>query len=291
MSPERSSRVTTTAPVFRLLGLLLSLFLSTVTYQSLLTQDRNLCKLILFMSVQILAECLFKSRCPAVCTHVTTWETVNEILLNLTLVSVMKIYNVIWITFIGNIPVVLTISELLIDIILKYSFWSSGLNVNCTRRATFMVWPHAHLERNWISAYISLKCNWWCCYSYYCVAICTSVSSQARSKAQKLLTLCLRVEFFILERRSDYVSRSCGLRRVSRASFGYHYIVRNVSGMTICGRKVKHAEKFLPQCRFIKNFHGDYPKQYCSLLHYKTRGSVCNILIFFSIFYTSIFML
>lgn len=221
MSPERPSRVTTTAPVFRLLVLLRSMFFSTVTYHSLLTQDRNLLELILFRSVRIPEECLFKSQCPSVCTRVTTWERTNEILLTFTLEIVINICKVILIIFIRNIPVGLTILEISIDIIFEFEFWSSGLNDNCTRRATLVARPYTHREQNWVRAYIPLQCNWSCCYSHYCVAVWTSVSRQARSKARELLTLCIRVEIFLLAWRSDWVSRSCGLRWVSLASFGY----------------------------------------------------------------------
>jgi hypothetical protein len=221
MSPERPSRVTTTAPACRLLGSLLSMFFSIVTYHSLLTQDRSLSKLIHFRIVYIPAECLFKSRCPAVCMHVTRWEMTNEILLNLTLEIVIKICKVTLIISTWNIHVGLTILEISIDIIFEFSFRCSGICVDCTRRATLVVRPYAHLEQNWIRAYVSLKCNWSRCYSHYCIAVSTSVLRQARSKARELLTLCVCVEFFLLAWRSDWVSRSCGLRWVSRASFGY----------------------------------------------------------------------
>jgi hypothetical protein len=134
---------------------------------------------------------------------------------------IIKIYKVILIISIWNIPVGLTILGISIDIIFEFSFWSSCLSVNCTRRETLVVRPYAHLEQNWIRTYLSLKCNWSCCYSHYCVVIWTSVSRQARSKARELLTRCVCVEFFLLAWRSDWVSWSCGLRCDSHASFSY----------------------------------------------------------------------
>ena len=110
--------------------------------------------------------------------------------------------------------------DISIDIIFEFSFWSSGLNVNCTRRATLVVRPYAHLEQKLMCAYIPLKCNWSCCYSHYCVEIWKSVLRQGRSKSRELLSLCVGIEVFLLTWRSDWVSRSCGLRWVSRASFG-----------------------------------------------------------------------
>lgn len=64
--------------------------------------------------------------------------------------------------------------------------------------------------------------------------------------------------------------------------------VWDISGMTICGRQLKYLEKFLPHYRLIEKFHGDCPKQYCFVLHYKTRGNCCNILILQHILYKDI---
>ena len=220
MSPERPSRVTTTAPVFRLLGSLLSMFFSAVTHHSLLTQDRSLSKLVLFRSVHIPAVSIqiAMSYCLYACKNMRNAER-NFIKFDFG--NCYKKSVVILIISIWNIPVGLTILEISIDIIFEFSFWSSGLSVYCTRRATLVVRPYAYLEQNWVRAYVSLKCNWSCCYSHYCIAIWTSVSRQARSKARELLTLSICVEFFLLAWRSHWVSRSCGLRWFSRASFGY----------------------------------------------------------------------